>query len=177
MARVATNIQRLPGIGEIGLVPDARPPAILVRFDPEQTSVQDIAQQARIGLESDTFVPTAFAVSLVPAEPALLAVSLLNPIRYFDETDLLVRILEPGMLRLSNEIFGCGTCINSMLFGLPKLDGVQNVSREPGPSWPEAVVVFDPSVISAEQIAWAAKEILETDELLGSTITIHFLAD
>ncbi len=50
MARVATTIQSLPGIMQVGIVADTSPPAMIVQFDPTQTSAQDIARQAKIGL-------------------------------------------------------------------------------------------------------------------------------
>jgi hypothetical protein len=122
---------------------------MIVQFDPGQTSAQDIAQQAKIGLESDSFVPATFAVNFVPAQPELLNVAVLNPLRFFAETDLFVHAVQPGQLTLDNYLFGCGTCM-------------------------ERVVGFDPAVVSEQDIAQAAKGILEADVLLGSTVTVHF---
>jgi hypothetical protein len=164
----------LPGISEVGYIPDVSPPALLVRFDPEQTSAEAIAEQAKIGLESDFVVRTTFAISFVTPKPELLAIPVLNPVRLFDETDLFVKVMEPGKLSLSNYIFGCGTCINSTLNGIPKLAGVLAATRENAPGGtPVAIVTFDPQLTTAEVIANATRDILETDELLGTVITIH----
>ena len=174
MACVASTIQSLPGINQVGMVPDTFPPVMIVQFDPAQTSAQDIAQQAKMGLESDSFVPTTFAVNFVTAEPDLLNVSALNPVRFFAETDLFVQDVQPSQLTLDNYLFGCGTCMDALLNQLPNLNGVAKVERQAvqGGS-PLVVVAFDPGVVSTQDIAQSAKGILEADVLLGSTVTVH----
>lgn len=176
MARVATNIQKLPGILEVGMVPGSRPPAMLVRFDPRQTSAEAIAQRAKEGLESDAIVPTTYAVSFAPTDPLLLAVERLDLIRYFHQMELLVRVEAPGMLKLNTELFGCGTCTNLVLDALGKLGGVLEARRQSSPAGPEVVVAFDPAVVDAEAIAVASKDALESDELLETSVAIRLLA-
>ena len=157
------------------MVPDTSPPAMIVQFDPAQTSAQAIGQQAKIGLESDSFVPTTFAVNVVSPQPELLNVAALNPVRFFAETDLFVHEVQPGQLTLDNYLFGCGTCMDAILNQLPGVNGVASVERQAVPGGTAlAVVGFDPSVVTKEDVAQAAKGILETDVLLGSTVTVHF---
>ena len=174
MARVASTIQSLPGINQVGMVPDTAPPVMIVQFDPAKTSAQDIAQQAKLGLESDSFVPTTFAVNFVGAQADLLNVSALKPVRFFAETDLFVQDVQPGQLTLDNYLFSCGTCMDALLHQLPNLNGVATVERQAvqGGS-PVVVVAFDPEVVSTQDIAQSAKGILEADVLLGSTVTVH----
>jgi len=156
------------------MVPDTTPPVMIVQFDPAQTSAQDIARQAKVGLESDSFVPTTFAVNFVTAQPELLNVAALNPVRFFAETDLFVQDVQAGQLTLDNYLFGCGTCMDALLNQLPNLNGVAKVERQavPGGS-PLVAVAFDSAVVSTQDIAQAAKGILEADVLLGSTVTVH----
>ena len=141
MACVASTIQSLPGINQVGMVPDTSPPVMIVLFDPAQTSAQDIAQQAKMGLESDSFVPTTFAVNFVTAEPDLLNVSALNPVRFFAETDLFVQDVQPSQLTLDNYLFGCGTCMDALLNQLPNLNGVAKVDRQAVPGGSPLVAV------------------------------------
>src|SRR5260370_38512508 len=90
------------------------PPAMIVQFDPAQTSAQAIGQQAKIGLESDSFVPTTFAVNVVSPQPALLNVAALNPVRFFAETDLFVHEVQPDRLTLHNNLSGSGHSIDAL---------------------------------------------------------------
>jgi len=155
-------------------VPDAKPPAFLVQFDPAQTSALDIGTQAKIALESDGAVAaTTYAVSFVPAQPELLAVSNLKAVPSYSQVDLFANVTAPGTLTLSTPVFGC--CADSVRYGLPQLlDGVQSVDLKNSGSMSVSLVVgFDPAQLTPDQIAEGVKEILETDQLLGSTVTIH----
>src|SRR5207247_11242168 len=113
----------------------------------------------------------------VTPQPGLLNIPFLNPVRLFDETDLFVKVMEPGKLSLGNYIFGCGTRINSTLDGIPKLAGVFESTRENVPGGtPVAIVTFDPQLTTVDDIANATQHILQTERLLGTVTTIHIEA-
>jgi len=153
-------------------VPDSAPPIVIVRFDPAQTSAEAIVQAAKAGLESDPFNPQPVAVTLVPA--AVQAPAALAPIVRFAATDLWVRLLDSRSLRLSTELFDCGTCVNQVTHALQQTPGVIEVQPERSPGGTVVMVTYDPSVTSPEQLAAVARQQLEADPLLPTTVAVHF---
>jgi hypothetical protein len=68
LSRAASAVEALPGVAEVGRVPDSFPPAVIVRFDPAQVSVEMVLQAFRTGLEADPLSPGPVTVTFVPGE-------------------------------------------------------------------------------------------------------------
>jgi len=154
-------------------VPGSFPPVVFVHFDPAQTSAEAIVLAAKAGLESDPFNTRSVAVTLEPAD--LVAPAALAPIVRFQATELWVRPLASDALRLNSELFSCGTCLSLVTQALSQEPGVLEARPERSAGATIVVVTYDPSVIGPEQIAQIAKQAIEADPLVGSTVTVHFL--
>jgi hypothetical protein len=156
----------------VGKVPNSAPPVVIVRFDPAQTSAETIVQAAKAGLESDPFNTSQVAVTLEPA--AVQAPATLESLVRFSAMDLWVRPLEGNVLRLNTELFDCGTCSSQAVRALQQTPGVLETHPDASPAGTALLVTYDPGAISAEQVADVARQTLEADPLLPTTVAVHF---
>jgi hypothetical protein len=145
---------------------------VFVRFDQQQTSAEAIVGAAKAGLESDPFNANPIGVTLTAAP--VQAPAALEPIVRFLATDLWVRPLDAASLRLNTELFDCGTCGSQVSNTLQQTPGVLQARLEQSPGGTVVAVAYDPSAITAEQVADIAKQALEADPFLQTTVAVHF---
>ncbi len=147
---------------------------VFVRFDPSVTSAEAVVAAAKAGLESDPFNSNPIGVTLAAAP--VQAPGALEPIVRFLATDLWVRPLDAASLRLSTELFDCGTCGSQVSNTLQQTPGVLQARIEQSPGGTVVLVAYDPSVLTAQQVADVAKQALEADPFLQTTVAVHFFA-
>jgi hypothetical protein len=82
ISRAASAVERIPGVAEVGRVPNRIPPVVIVRFDPAHVSTETVLQAFKGGLEGDPASPGPVTIELV--QGPVSAPPVLDPIERTD---------------------------------------------------------------------------------------------
>ena len=175
LARVANVIESIPGVSEVGKIPESFPTVLVVYFDPELASAEAIVQAAKVGLETDPFNPDPVAVTLELA--AVQRPARLEAIQRFGATDLWTRSAGGNRLRLDTELFGCGTCLSQVTMALRETPGIVDAGPDFSREGTFLLVAYDPMVINADGVVHVAKRSLEADQLLQTSVAVHVVPE